>query len=144
MDMNISKYFTWSTLLIVNLTMGMSLPLYAAEPNPDLTPTTSTSVSEASTSANQRENSYRHIRHYHHYRHHCYQHLDCHKDQYFVKDMNRDSINWIQQDTKNAEHGIWKNGVNYHDVNPIGQSRHIHDSTSDTLQGGVTTTDEHQ
>jgi hypothetical protein len=147
--MKISKYFTLSSLLIVNLSLGICLPVYAAGPNPDLTPTTTMSVSDAQNSMNRSGTRYfhdgyhRHMRHYHHYRHHCYQRLDCHKHQYDVQDITRDSIDRVQQSNKNAERVVWKNGVIYHDVNPTGQIRHVPESTSDTLHGGVTTADEH-
>jgi hypothetical protein len=145
--MKISKYFTGRTLLVVNLTMGVCLPLYAAGPNPDLTPTTTMSVSDAPTTVTRTETRYRHdgqMRHYHHYRHHCYQRLDCHKHQYIAQDISRDSIQRVQKNNRNVERVVWKNGVIYHDVNPTGQIRHVPESTSDTLHGGVTTTDEHQ
>jgi hypothetical protein len=148
--MIISKYVKWSTFLVVNLTLGMSLPLYAAGPNPDLTPTTTMSVSSTRTTmtrTHHRHHHYgydRHMRHYHHYRHHCYQRLDCHKHQYFAQDISRDSIERVQQNNRNADRVVWKNGVIYHDVNPTGQIQHVPESTSDTLHGSVTTTDEHQ
>ena len=140
--MNISKKITWSTMLVVNLTLGMSLPLYAAGPNPDITPTTSMSVSDAPTTATRIENKHRALRHQSHHRHHHNQ--KCHKQHHVAQDINRDSIKTIKNNNKNAERVVWKNGVIYHDINPTGNIKHVPNSTSDTLHGGVTTTHEHQ
>ncbi|MBC7750193.1 MAG: hypothetical protein H7Z73_00530 [Candidatus Saccharibacteria bacterium] len=140
--MNISKKFTRGTMLVVNLTLGMSLQLYAAGPNPDMTPTTSMSVSDAPTTATRIENRHRLLRHQSHHRHHHNQ--TCHKQHHVAQDINRDSIKTIKNDNKNAERVVWKNGVIYHDINPTGNIKHVPNSTSDTLHGGVTTTHEHQ
>jgi hypothetical protein len=148
--MKISRNYTLSPFLIVNLTMGICLPVYAVGPNPDLTPTTTMSVSDAPTTVTRTETRYRHdgyyrhMSHYHHYRHHCYQRLDCHKHQYIAQDISRDSIQRVQKNNRNAERVVWKNDVIYHDVNPTDQIKDVPESTSDTLRGGITTRNDHQ
>jgi hypothetical protein len=99
--MNISKYFMWSVLVIVNLTMGMILPVYSAGPNPDLTPTTTKSVSSTMITKapignrHHHLNHHRHNRHNRHNRHHCYQHDACYKHHHKAQDMSRHSIRTI-------------------------------------------------
>ena len=113
--MKLSKKLTSRHFAVMALAVGMSAPLYA------MADTTTTVKHKA---------------------HHA-----AHKARAAVEDK----ADAVKADADAAKKGaekrvVWKNGVVFHDVEPSGQatgSFAAPSSTSDTLQGGVTTTPAH-
>lgn len=124
--MNLSKNFTFS-LITAAVAIGVSFPLYAAP-----TSTTDRMASEPAANVSQTTkvvSSKTTMRMVKHPAHHS---------------KSKTSKMAEEQQTRVDGGVLWKNGVVFHDVEPTGQPQNTPfgapHSTSDTLEGGVTST----
>lgn len=127
--MKLSKKLTSRHFAVVALVVGMSAPLYAMADTPSATDTAEKVMADTTTTVK-------------HKAHHA-----AHK----ARSALENKADAVKTDADSAQKGVekrivWKNGVVFHDVEPSGQATSSFaapSSTSDTLQGGVTTTPAH-
>lgn len=131
--MNISKNLlqnsTYQTLTAAALVMGLSFPVYAATSEVVVASEPATSVVSQTTKVVTTTTTMRGMAH--HKAHHS--------------KTKTTKMTEVKQETANPEaRVVWKNGVVFHDVEPTAGSQNspfgVPASTSDTLQGGVTST----
>ncbi len=113
------------TALIVG--MGLSMSIYAAGPNPDITPTTSAAPPTATvTTTKTTTEVVKRMRHHHH-----------HKD-HMAKTEDSAVVSTSTGST-GVKRTVMKSGVVLNDVEPAAAQPDAPTSTSDTMKGGVTT-----
>ncbi len=143
------------TLTCLALSMGLSMSLYAAGPNPDTTPTTSAAPPTSANVETTTTKTTTVVKKVHHYKAHKAHHHAAAK-----ADVATDTSTTKTETTADGaagaaaspatgtsgpnytpKHTVMKNGVILNDVEPTPASQSdAPSSTSDTLKGGVTTT----
>jgi len=133
--MKLSKQLTSRHLAVVALVVGMSAPLYAMADTPPAADSTEAAAKVMTDSASETAKTVKHKVHH-----------AAHKASAAVE-SKMDAVKADADAAKGMEKRVvWKNGVVFHDVEPSGQNATpfgAPSSTSDTLQGGVTTTPAH-
>jgi hypothetical protein len=142
--MKLSEKLTHRHLTVIALAVGISFPLYAMADTPT-DADTSTKVVTQTTTTTVKHKHHRSHKAMHKSREAAENHADAVNN---AKALNAEAVNGSNS-ANDANQGaekrvIWKNGVIYHDVEPTGQAASggfaAPASTSDTIQGGVTTT----
>ncbi len=130
--MKLSKKLTSRHFAVVALAVGMSAPLYVMADTPAAADSTATAAKVMTDTATT-------VKH------------KAHRAAHKANAMAEAKVDAVKADADAAQKGaekrvVWKNGVVFHDVEPSGQATSSFaapSSTSDTLQGGVTTTPAH-
>ena len=132
--MTLSKKLTSRHIAVVALAVGMSAPLYSMADTPPAADTATAAKVMADTTTTVKHKAHRAE----------------HKARAAAENKAEAVKNAKELDAEAAKGAekrvVWKNGVVFHDVEPSGQAAGAFAapaSTSDTLQGGVTTTPVH-
>ncbi|MDE2421048.1 MAG: hypothetical protein KGO49_07720 [Gammaproteobacteria bacterium] len=127
--MKLSKKLASRHLAVAALVIGVSAPLYAMADTPSATETAAKVMADTTTTVKHK----------------------AHRAEHKARAAVETKAEAVKTDADAAKKGaekrvVWKNGVVFHDVEPSGQATSSFtapSSTSDTLQGGVTTTPAH-
>jgi hypothetical protein len=151
--MKLSEKVIHRHLTVVALAVGMSLPMYVMANTPSEVEMSTKMVTHTTTTTMKHKHHHAHMA-----MHKAHNAAQNHEDAMSnAKALDAAALNHVDAaqsksaDTAQSEAGqdsmkrvIWKNGVIYHDVEPTAQATNngfsAPASTSDTMQGGVTST----